>query len=283
MVRGLGKQIGKTYAIFLIGVAVAVAAVAQVRFASLGPDWLPDEARRAYVEGLLITGATFLWIVVTLIGGAIAHVFRPALLTVVAALVISTHHYGTSDRVLARALFDPPEFGAYLGDVGQVVTGPLLLAPAIGALAAPDLWRLLGWMLGWVRGQVPRPVRNAVVQVGIPAIALVASDVAYALHMRDDIDDAAIAAQLPRVDSEWQVVQGSLRMTAWPEYDIVEYRIHRKGEVWDVFLFPDGRAGFGRSDDGSRDYGSSPAEISMEMEPATPVELAQANCWACPD
>lgn len=274
-VSGLGKQIGKTYLVFVIGIAIAVAAAAQIRFASLGPDWMPDEERRAYVEGLLVTGATFLWIAVTLIAGAIARVALPALLTVAVSFVIFANHLGRSDHVLARSLFDSPE--SFLGDVGQIVIGPLLLAPAIGSLGARDLWRLLGRILR----RVPRQVRIAVVQVGVPVVALVASDVAYAWHVRDEIGDALITVQLPRADSEWQVVQGSLRVTAWPEYDVVEYRVQREGVVWEVYLFPDGRAGFGQSDGVSSDDGSSMAGIFLAMEPGAPGDLVRANCWAC--
>lgn len=220
-VSGLGKQIGKTYLVFVIGIAIAVAAAAQIRFASLGPDWMPDEERRAYVEGLLVTGATFLWIAVTLIAGAIARVALPALLTVAVSFVIFANHLGRSDHVLARSLFDSPE--SFLGDVGQIVIGPLLLAPAIGSLGARDLWRLLGRILR----RVPR------------------------------------------------------RVTAWPEYDVVEYRVQREGVVWEVYLVPNGRAGFGQSDGVSSDDGSSMAGIFLAMEPGAPGDLVRANCWAC--
>lgn len=277
VVKGMGTQIGKTYAVFLIGIAVAVAAAAQIRFASLGPEWMPDEARRAYVEGLVVTGTTCLWIAVTMIAGAIARVALPALLTLAVTLVILAYQHGMLDQQFARMLFDSPGFGPFLGDVGQVVIGPILLAPAIGSLGARDVWRLLGRILG----RVPRRVRIAVVQVGVPVVALVASDVAYAWHVRDEIGDASITVQLPRADSEWQVVQGSLRVTAWPEYDVVEYRVQGEGVVWEVYLFPDGRAGFGQSDGVSSDDGSSMAGIFLAMEPGAPGDLVRANCWAC--
>jgi len=278
MVMGLGKQIGKTYAVFLIGIAVAVAAAAQIRFASLGAEWMPDEARRAYVEGLVVTGTTCLWIAVTMIAGAIARVALPALLTLAVTFVILAYQHGTLDEQFARMLFDSPGFGSFLGDVGKVVIGPILLAPAIGSLGGRDLWRLLGRILG----QVPRRVRIAVVQVGVPVVALVASDVTYALHMRDEIDDVPVDVQLPPADSEWQVVQGSLRMMGWAGYDIVEYRVQRAGDVWDVYLSPDSNPGFRRSAHSAVDDGTSPAEIAMELEPGAPDELARANCWACP-
>ncbi|MDQ4113373.1 MAG: hypothetical protein M3306_20095 [Actinomycetota bacterium] len=156
--------------------------------------------------------------------------------------------------------------------------GPILLAPAIGSLGGRDLWRLLGRFLR----QVPRRVGIAVVQVGVPVVALVASDVTYALHMRDEIDDVPVDVQLPPADSEWQVVQGSLRMMGWAGYDIVEYRAQRAGDVWDVYLSPDSNPGFRRSADSAVDDGTSPAEIAMELEPGAPDELARANCWACP-
>jgi hypothetical protein len=277
VVKGLGTQIGKTYAVFLFGIAVAVAAAAQVRFASLGSEWMPDDARRAYVEGLVVTGTTFLWIAITLIAGTIARVVLPALLTLAVTFVILAHQHGTLDQEFARMLFDSPGFGPLLGDAGQVVTGPILLAPAIGSLGARDLWRLLGRILG----QVPRRVRIVVVQVGVPVVALVASDVTYALHMRDKVDDASIAVQLPRTDSGWKIVQGSLRVTAWPEYDVAEYRVQKAGEVWVVYLSPEGNPGFGRPSPASLD-GSDLAEIFSEMEPQASGELALANCWACP-
>lgn len=67
-------------------------------------------------------------------------------------------------------------------------------------------------------------------------VAPVASDITHALHMRDEIDDASVDVQLPPADSEWQVVQASLRMMDWTGYDIVEYRVQRAGDVWDVYL-----------------------------------------------
>ena len=275
----VGASVGKSYGIFVIGIVVAVAGVVQIRFASLGPDWLPDESRRAYVEGQVLTGAVALWAVVTLLAGLIARVAIPALLTVVAAVVIFATRFGPADKELVRPLFDAEGPGAFLGDLGQLLFGPLLLAPLIGALAIRDLWRLIAWVVG----RVPRPFRVAVAKVAIPVLALVASDVAYAVHMREKIVDSTIAVQLPGTDSEWQVVQGSLQMTAWAEYDVVEYRIQRGGVIWDVFLFPEDRAGFRLSGDMARDDGSNAAEIFMEMEPGTPGELVRANCWACPD
>ena len=148
VVKGLGTQIGKTYAVFLIGIAVAVAAAAQIRFARLGSEWMPDEVRRAYVEGLVVTGTTFLWIAITLIAGAIARVILPALLTLAVTFVILAYQHGTLDQEFARMLFDSSWFGPFLGDVGQVVIGPILLAPAIGSLGARDLWRLLAGSWG---------------------------------------------------------------------------------------------------------------------------------------
>ena len=69
VVKGLGTQIGKTYAIFVLGIAVGSAAAMQIRFASLGSDWLPDESRRTYVEGLVLTCTVALWAVITLLAG----------------------------------------------------------------------------------------------------------------------------------------------------------------------------------------------------------------------
>ena len=84
--------------------------------------------------------------------------------------------------------------------------------------------------------------------------------------MRDAIDDASVEIQRPSADSEWQVVQGSLRMMDVTEFDIVEYRVHRAGDVWDLYLSPDSNPGFKRSAHSAVDDGTSPAE----------------NCWACP-
>lgn len=69
----------------------------------------------------------------------------------------------------------------------------------------------------------------------------------------------------------------------WAVVTLLAGLIARGGVIWDVFLFPDDRAGFRISGDMARDDGSNAAEIFMEMEPGTPGELVRANCWACPD
>ena len=275
----VGASVGKSYVAFAIGIAVAVAAAVQIRFASIGPDWLPDESRRAYVEGQVLTGTLALWAVVTLLAGAIARVALPTLLAIAVAMVIFATRFGTADQELVRPLFDAHGPGAFLADLGHLLPGPLLLAPMIGALGIRDLWRLIAWIVR----QVPRRVRIAVAQLAIPVLALVASDVAYAFYMREEVVDSAIPVQLPREDSGWQVVDGSLRVTAWPGYDVVEYRVQNEGVVWEVFLTPDGRAGFGQSDGISGDDGSSMAELFMAMEPSTPADLVRTNSWAWPD
>ncbi|MER7560076.1 hypothetical protein ABTZ46_24250 [Nocardioides sp. NPDC126508] len=304
---GLVKQIEKTYAVFAIGIAVAVTAAAQIRFASLGPEWMPDAARRAYVEGLVVTGTALLWIAVTLIAGVIARVALPALLTLAVTFVILAYQHGTLDQEFARMLFDSSAFGTYLGDVGQVVIGPILLAPAIGSLGARDLWQLLG--------RVPRSVRIAAVRVGAPVLALVVSDVAYASHLADEITEAEIVVQLPRSDSSWRVVPGTVEIDhvegaqalgmylarrdftgiyGWSTVGTTGADPHADDPATVHYTVQNGEARFAvfidqyrgihpwPLDDRAEDDSALVADLQSDLESADVDELTRANCWACP-
>lgn len=315
VMKGLGTQIGKMYAVFVIGVVIAVAAAAQIRFASLGSDWLPDQERRAYVEGLVLTGTVMLWIITTLTAGLIARSLLPSLVTVVATCVIFGIFHGTTDQELLRPLFDEPELSGFLGVIVQLLMGPLLGAPIVGAIASRQFWR----PVAAVFARVPRKVWIVGVRLAAPVVALVVSDLAYASHLADEIAEAEIAVELPQPDSSWRLVPGTTEVDhvegsealgmylarhdftgvyTWatvrpngadpyaddPHADdpaTVHYLVQNGEYRMVVFIDQFGQAHPWLLDGRSDEDGSLQADLLTNLEPVDVDELVRANCWAC--
>lgn len=307
----LGSLVGKSYMAFLIGIAIAVAGAAQVRFGSLGADWLPDESRRVYVEGLVLTGAVALWAVTTLVTGLVARILLPSFVTVVATCVIFGIYHGTADQELLRPLFDEPGLSGFLEVIGALLVGPLLLAPAVGVLAGRDLWRAVMGVIA----RVPRKVRIAVVQLAVPVLALVVSDLAYASHLADEIAEAKVPVQLPQSDSPWRVVPGTVEIDhvkgaealgmylarrdftgvyGWstvrpigadPHADdpaTVHYLVQNGETRIAVFIDQFDQAHPWLLDDRSDEDWLLQNDLLTDLESADVDELVRANCWACP-